>query len=86
MHDMTRTSVTVRELHRNLKQVLTRVERGEVIEVTNRRRLVARLTPAGASAPISPWPDLASRARAVFGDRVVDPGAVAAVEEGRGDR
>jgi len=40
---MRKTTVSVRELQQNLKRVMARVERGQVIEVTRRRRPVARL-------------------------------------------
>ncbi|MQA28781.1 MAG: type II toxin-antitoxin system prevent-host-death family antitoxin [Luteitalea sp.] len=87
MSDMQKTtSVSIRELQQNLKRVLARVERGQVIEVTRRRRPVARLAPMRSGSPTSPWPDLDARVRAVFGKRVVTPGAADAVSEGRGDR
>jgi len=76
----------VRELQQNLKRVMTRVERGETVEVTRRRRTVARLTPVRSAGPGSPWPDLRARRRAVLGDRVVVPGGSDVVIEGRGDR
>jgi prevent-host-death family protein len=79
-------SVSVRELQQNLKRVMARVERGEVVEVTRRRRPVARLGPVQRAGPLSPWPDLDARARAVFGDRVVEPGGADIVIEGREDR
>ncbi len=83
---MKRASVSVRELQQNLKRVIARVERGEVIEVTRRRRPVARLTPLRAAGPLSPWPDLDERARTVFGDRLITPGGSQVVIEGRGER
>ena len=79
-------TVSVRELQQNLKRVMARVERGEVIEVTRRRRPVARLAPVPRAGPHSPWPDLDARARAVFGDRLIEPGAADIVIEGREDR
>ena len=42
---MSKGSVSVRELQQNLRLVMARVERGETVEVTRRRRPVARLTP-----------------------------------------
>jgi antitoxin (DNA-binding transcriptional repressor) of toxin-antitoxin stability system len=39
------STVTVRELQKNLKRTLLRVERGETLQITRRRRTVARLTP-----------------------------------------
>ena len=57
------STVTVRELQKNLKRTLLRVERGETLQITRRRRTVARLTPEIVpTTPTSkpePWPDLA---------------------------
>ena len=83
---MQKNSISVRELQQNLKRIMARVERGQVIEVTRRRRPVARLGPARATAPVSPWPDLDARAHAVFGDRVLMPGASEVLAESRGER
>jgi len=83
---MKKVSVSVRELQQNLRRVLARVERGELIEVTRRRRPVARLTPVGVGPPLSGWPDLEARTRAVFGDRLISPGGSEIVLENRGDR
>jgi prevent-host-death family protein len=83
---MKKTTISIRELQQNLKQVLARVERGQVIEVTRRRRPVARLVPLRSTGPSTPWPDLDARARAVFGDRIITPGASRIVVEDRGER
>lgn len=82
------STVSIRELQQNLKQVMQRVERGQVVEVTRRRRAVARLSPlAEEDRPASPWPDLDARARAVFGDRVIAPsGSEIIVVADRDDR
>ena len=42
---MPKITISIREFQQNLKRVLARVERGQVIEVTRRRRPVARQTP-----------------------------------------
>jgi prevent-host-death family protein len=86
MSYMRKASVSMRELQQNLKRVMARVERGEVVEITRRRRLVARLAPTTASGPLSGWPDLEARTRAVFGRRRIEPGGADIVSEGRGDR
>ncbi len=39
--------VGIRELREGLSRIVRRVERGEVVEVTDRGRPVARLVPAG---------------------------------------
>jgi prevent-host-death family protein len=48
------TTITHRELRNNSAEVLRRVKAGEVMEVTNRGIVVARLTPA--EAPVPPFP------------------------------
>jgi prevent-host-death family protein len=78
-------SVSIRELQQNLKRVMARVERGETVEVTRRRRLVAKLAPVTPVGPVSPWPDLKTRRRAVFGNRVIEPGGSDLVIDGRDD-
>jgi prevent-host-death family protein len=83
---MGQASVSIRELQQNLKRVMARVELGEVVEVTRRNRPVARLAPVRPARPVSEWPDLEARTRAVFGDRVIAPGGSEIVIEGRGDR
>lgn len=86
MSCMQKNSISVRELQQNLKRVMARVERGQIIEVTRRRRPVARLGPVRATAPVAPWPDLDARAHAVFGDRILTPGASDLLAESRGER
>jgi prevent-host-death family protein len=73
MYDMANFSVSIRELQQNLKQVLARVEGGGVIEVTRHGRPVARLSPIRASAPLTAWPDLDARVRAVFSEKRIGP-------------
>ena len=86
MYDMGSVSISVRELQQNLKRVLARVERGQVVEVTRRRKPVARLAPMHSPIAATPWPDLEARARGVFRDRVITPSGADAIAEGRGDR
>lgn len=86
MSDMQKVSISIRELQQNLKRVLERVERGQVIDVTRRRQPVARLTPVRPDRPLAPWPDLEARTRETFGERMVTPGGSDAVAEGRGGR
>ena len=83
---MAKATISIRELQQNLKGVIARVERGQVIEVTRHRRRVARLAPLSSQGPLSPWPDLDARTRAVFGDRLVTPSASEMVIADRGER
>jgi prevent-host-death family protein len=86
MYDMAgHVTVSVRELQQNLKRVMSRVEQGQVVEVTRRRRPIARLMPVRPEAADTAWPDLGARARGVFGGRLVTPGASDAVLGARGD-
>jgi prevent-host-death family protein len=67
-------TVSVCELRRNTKRVMVSVEHGEAVEITRRRRPVARIVPASQPAVTAPrWPDLEARARAALGSRVIDP-------------
>ena len=45
-------SVGVRELRQRASELLRRVERGEVIEITDRGRPVAQLSPLPAGSPL----------------------------------
>ena len=81
-----RAIVSMRELQQNLRKVMARVERGETIEVTRRRRPVARLAPVIAHLPENAWPDLEQRTRSVFGARTVRPGGSDVVRDQRGER
>jgi prevent-host-death family protein len=83
---MGQSTVTVRELQQNLKRVMARVERGETVEVTRRRRPVARLAPVRSSGALAPWPDLEARTRSIFGTRVIAPSGSDVVREGRSER
>jgi len=80
------SSISIRELQQNLKRVMARVARGQVFEVTRHRRPIARLAPMSSVRPVNPWPDLEARARAVFGNRLVTPGASQIISEERGER
>ena len=77
-------TVSVRELQQDIKRVIDQVEHGQVVEVTRRRRVVARLTPVRQSAKRVRWPDLDERARAVFGDKLIEPHASEQVSADRG--
>jgi antitoxin (DNA-binding transcriptional repressor) of toxin-antitoxin stability system len=79
------TTITVRELQKHLKRVLATVARGQTLQVTRRRRLVAVLGPPRRTT-VAAWPDLEARARSVLGSRVVVPSASGTVISDRGER
>lgn len=79
------TTVTVRELQKNLKRALLRVERGETLQITRRRRAVANLTPAPRAGKPEPWPDLAARSATITGGKPLKGSPASdVVIEGRG--
>jgi antitoxin (DNA-binding transcriptional repressor) of toxin-antitoxin stability system len=82
MSDM--VSITVRQLQKELRSVLTRVARGQTLQVTRHRRPVAVLAPPRPTS--LPWPDLDARARRVLGKRVIAPAVSQLVSDERGDR
>ena len=76
--------VTVRELQQNIRSVLERVQAGEVIEVTRRRKTVARITPTSAVDEPADWPDLAARTKSVFGSWRIEPAPSGQIARDRG--
>ena len=55
--------------------MIDRVQRGESVQITRRRRPVARLVPVSQPSAAEPWPDLEKRARKALGARVIEPPA-----------
>jgi prevent-host-death family protein len=82
MYDM--KAVAVRELQREIRAILDRVESGESIQITRRGRLIARLVPA-TPAPTEPWPDVAARTRSAMGRRRITPPPSRQLSEDRGE-
>jgi antitoxin (DNA-binding transcriptional repressor) of toxin-antitoxin stability system len=78
-------TITVRELQKNLKGALEKVQRGAKLRVTRRRKVVAEISPPQVSEPSGPWPDLAARARSVMGRRILKKGAADEIIAARGD-
>jgi antitoxin (DNA-binding transcriptional repressor) of toxin-antitoxin stability system len=66
MHHMKRASV--RDLRYRFHEIERALNQGHAVEITKRKRLIARIVPAGQSAP-SAFPDFAARAKKVLGNR-----------------
>ena len=62
------SNVSVRELQHHLGRYLDAVEAGEVLKVSRRRRVVARVVPCAAAEPAEPWPDLMQRLAGTYPD------------------
>lgn len=61
-------TVSVRDLRYDFKKVERLLSQGAEIEVTKRRKVIARLTPVPGERP--PLPDFLARMRANYGDKV----------------
>ena len=60
--------IGVRELRQHASRYLALVQRGEVVEVTDRGRLVARLVPAENDT----WEEMVSAGEVILADPAVD--------------
>ena len=61
---------TVRDLRYRFSQVETLLQEGEEIQITKRKRVIARLLPA--EPPVSRQrPDFLARLRKIYGDKVL---------------
>ena len=78
-------TATVREAQHNLPRILRAVARGEVVTITRRNRVVARLVPA-AGPPQHGIPDFVARARALWGTEPTGRPTSQFVIDGRAER
>ncbi|HUA34122.1 MAG TPA: hypothetical protein VMA09_10990 [Candidatus Binataceae bacterium] len=62
---------SIRDLRYNFPEIERRLQRGETIEITRRKRVIARLEPVMPEVP--QMPDFLGRTRAIFGKRVIKP-------------
>ena len=67
MYHMTKASV--RDLRYEFKKIERLLHQGEEIQITKRRRVIARLVPENGSPPAE-MPDFLGRVRAIYGDKV----------------
>jgi len=81
-------SASIREVQRDLANLLERVEHGEEIEVRRRKRPVARIVPLAGSPPRSAdWSGVQARLDQIYGGRrVAGTTASQLVYDGRGER
>lgn len=76
-------SVNLRQL-RDTRQLKAWLSAGEVVELRERDKVLARIVPETPSLTPKEWPDFAARRKEIFGDRVVDTAAI--LDEAREDR
>jgi antitoxin (DNA-binding transcriptional repressor) of toxin-antitoxin stability system len=68
MYHMTKASV--RDLRYGFKKIERLLRQGEEIQITNRRRVIARLIPDVAESSTE-FPDFLKRLRATYGDKIL---------------
>jgi antitoxin (DNA-binding transcriptional repressor) of toxin-antitoxin stability system len=68
MYHMRKASV--RDLRYEFKKIERLLRQGEEVQITKRRRVIARLVPDGAEAP-KQIPDFLGRLRTIYGDKVL---------------
>ena len=64
------TKASVRDLRYEFKKIERRLLQGEEIQITKRRRVIARLVPERAEGA-KRMPDFEARMRSIFGDKVL---------------
>lgn len=65
-------TASIRDVRHHFSRVLEWVADGEEVDITNRRRSVARLVPAPRrKAALRRMPDIAARLQKVFGKKVI---------------
>ena len=77
---------TVREVQHNLAAVLRCIADGDSVEITRRRRVVARIVPAASQSTAPDWPDFAERARKIWGKAVKGKPVSGIIADDRKDR
>ena len=78
-------TASIRDIRHDFGRVLSWVEDGEQVEITKRRRVVARLVPVEAKGKKIEWPDLAARRKRAFPNGVKGKPVSEILDEGRGD-
>ena len=78
-------TASIRDIHHDFARVLTWIEEGEQVQITKRKRVVARLVPVKAKPTKLKWPDLAARRKKIFPSGVQGKPVSEIVSDGRGD-
>jgi antitoxin (DNA-binding transcriptional repressor) of toxin-antitoxin stability system len=79
-------TASVRELRQNFGSLLTWIEEGQEIQITMRRRVVARLVPDRTKSGVNVrMPDFAARLKKIHGNKVISAENVQAIlDENKG--
>ncbi|HEX8818146.1 MAG TPA: hypothetical protein VF753_21835 [Terriglobales bacterium] len=74
-------TASVRDLRYEFKKVERMLRQGEEIQITKRRRVIARLVPEGTQA--AKMPDFMGRLKKIYGDRVLRVSGAELIEKER---
>ena len=80
MYHMTKASL--RDLRYEFKKIERLLRQGEEIQITKRRRVIARLVPENTQSSAE-LPDFQARMRAIYGDKVLAVSGADLVREDR---
>ena len=78
-------TATVREIRNEFAKILNWVEDGEQVEITKRKRVVARLVPVKAKPKKLEWPDFEARRARTFPNGVKGKPVSEILDEARGE-
>lgn len=74
---------SIRDLRYGFKKIERLLHQGEEIQITKRRRVIARLVPAGV--PAGPeMPDFLERLRTIYGDKTLKVSGAELIAQDRG--
>ncbi|MEX0330690.1 MAG: type II toxin-antitoxin system Phd/YefM family antitoxin [Puniceicoccaceae bacterium] len=77
--------VSIMEAQHNLSKVLQKVEEGQAVYVTRRKKVVAKIVPPTSEEPVK-FPDFAGRARRTWGGKWSGTASSDLLDESRGNR
>jgi antitoxin (DNA-binding transcriptional repressor) of toxin-antitoxin stability system len=77
-------TVSVRDLRYDFKKVERLLAQGDELQITKRRKVIARLTPEPTERP--PLPDFLGRMRANYGDKTLEVSGADLISADREDR
>jgi len=80
MYHMKKASV--RDLRYEFKKIERLLHQGEEVQITKRRRVIARLVPESAETP-RPVPDFLARLHAIYGDKALAVSGAALISADR---
>lgn len=75
-------TASVRDLRYDFKKIEQLLHRGEEIQITKRRRVIARLVPESTQPPPE-LPDFRARVRAIYGDKMLSVSGADLISEDR---